>query len=159
MFTSVETEYLKGLLNSYASKGYKHYVSHTITESDNNYDFVVYLSKDEITSSSPNKFNIPDNSIQIYVDSSSRNENNYNPSLHSRDILYNYHGTLEVDVAEFIYTNSKVTYDSITNTINPDILLSSSNSYQSNVLDYSLLFVLISIFLYLFIKSILHIKR
>lgn len=159
MFTSVEVDYLKGLLNTYASRGYKYYVAHTVTETDNNYDMLVYLSKNEITSSRPNTFNIPDNSIVISIDSSSRNDNSYNPSVHSRDILGFYHGNLEVNIAEFIYTNSDVTYELTTNVINPDILMSASDSYNNKLIDYSLLFIVISIFIYMFIRSLLRLKR
>lgn len=159
MFSAVESEYLRGLLNVYKEQGYKYYLAHTITESDNDYDFCVYLSQDKITSSAPNKFNLSDNSIVIYVDSSSRNDNSYNPSTGSRDLLLVARGVIDVNVAEFIYTNSEVSYNLIDNAINPDILISGVNSYDNKLFSYGLMFVVISIFLYMFIKSILRIRK
>ena len=159
MFSAVESEYLRGLLNVYKEQGYKYYLAHTITESNNDYDFCVYLSQDKITSSSPNKFNLSDNSIVIYVDSSSRNDNSYNPSTGSRDLLLVARGAVDVNVAEFIYTNSEVSYNLIDNAINPDILSSGVNSYDNKLFSYGLMFVVISIFLYMFIKSILRIRK
>lgn len=159
MFTTVESEYLKGLLNVYYEKGYKYYIAHTITEQNNDYDFCVYLSKDKITSSSPNKFNLSDNSIVIYVDSSQRNDNSYNPSTGNRDLLLVYHGNLTVNIAEFIYTNSSVSYSLVDNALNPDILMSGVNSYDNKIFSFGLMFVVISVFLYMFIKSILRIRR
>ena len=159
MFTAVENEYLKGLLNVYKEQGYKYYVAHTVTETDNNYDMYVYLSKEKITSSSPTTFNLADNSIVIYIDSSSRNDNSYNPSIHTRDILYVYSGELKVNLAEFIYTNAEVSYTLIDNSLNPDILLSGANSYDNKLFSYGLMFIVVSIFLYMFIKSILRLRR
>lgn len=159
MFTAVESEYLKGLLNVYCELGYKYYVAHTVTESDNYYDMYVYLSKDEITSSSPNRFNLSDNSVVIRIDSSSRNDNSYNSSTHSRDTLFVHSGELTVNLAEFIYTNADVTYSLIDNSLNPDVLMSGVNSYDNKLFSYSLMFMVVSIFLYMFIKSILRLRR
>lgn len=159
MFTALENEYLKGLLNVYKEQGYKYYVAHTVTETDNYYDMYVYLSKDKITSSSPNRFNLSDNSIVIYIDSSSRNDNSYNSSTHSRDTLFVYSGNLNVNLAEFIYTNAEVSYSLIDNSLNPDILLSGVNSYDNKLFSYGLMFIVVSIFLYMFIKSILRLRR
>lgn len=159
MFTAQESDYLKGLLNVYKELGYKYYVAHTVTETNNNYDMYVYLSKDKITSSSPSDFNLSDNSIVIYIDSSSRNDNNYNPSVHTRDILYPYSGSLHVHIAEFIYTNADVTYSLVGDSVNPDILLTGANNYDNKLFSYGLMFIVVSIFLYTFIKSILRIRR
>lgn len=158
MFSSVEVDYLKGLLNVYAEQGYKYYIAHTITQSNNNNDFVVYLSKDKITSHSSSSFYLSDNSIVIYVDSSSRNDNGYNSSLHSRDTLDSYSGLVRVDIAEFIYTNAKVEYSSTQDIINPDILLSGVDSYNNNLLNYTVLFFIVSIFLYLVVKTFLRLR-
>lgn len=159
MFTAVESDYLKGLLNVYREQGYKYYVAHTVTESDNVYDMYVYLSKDEIISTSPSDFELSDNSIVIRIDSSSRNDNSYNSSTHSRDTLFHYHGDLSVNLAEFIYTNSNVSYSLIDKSLNPDILISGVNNYDNKLFSYGLMFIVISIFLYIFIKSVLRIRR
>lgn len=159
MFSTSEVEYLKSLLNVYCNLGYKNYVAHTVTETDNEYDFCVYLSKDKITSSDSNTFNLSDNSIVVYVDSTSRNDNSYNPSTGSRDTVFHYHGDLDVNLAEFIYTNAEVSYTEIDYPVNPDILLSGVDSYKSLMLSASLLFVLVNVFLFMFIKSLLRLRR
>lgn len=158
MFSSVEIDYLKGLLNVYIKNGYKYYVAHTITQNNNNYDFVVYLSKDKITSHSSSSFYLSDNSIVIYVDSSSRNDNNYNSSLHSRDSISTFSGAISIDIAEFIYTNVDVSYSLTSDSLNPDILLSSSDSYNSKLLDFTILFFVVSIFIYLVVKTFLRLR-
>ena len=158
MFSSIEIDYLKGLLNVYLKNGYKYYVAHTITQNNNNYDFVVYLSKDKITSHTSSSFYLSDNSIVIYIDSSARNDNGYNPSLHSRDIIDTFSGAISVDVAEFIYTNVDVSYSLTSDTLNPDILLSSSYSYNSNLLGFTILFFVVSIFIYLVVKTFLRLR-
>ena len=48
MLSSLESEYLKGLISVYKSKGYKYYIAHTVTETNNDYDVCIYLSKTEI---------------------------------------------------------------------------------------------------------------
>lgn len=159
MFTSVELDYLKGLINTYAKQGYKYYVAHTITEINNDYDFCVYFSKEEITASNSNNFVIPSNSYVVYVDSSSRNDNSYNPSTGSRDTVSLYEGDLRVNVAEFIYTNASLGYNVIDYPINPDLNYAGTTSLDTHLVNYSLLFICSSIFIYMFIKSILRIRR
>lgn len=159
MFTTVENEYLRGLLNVYYEKGYKNYIAHTVTETDNNYDFYVYLSKDKITANSSHDFVLSDNSIVIYVDSSARSTSGYNPSNSSRDLVSFFSGDLHVHIAEFIYTNANFSYSLINEPINPDILMSGVNSYDNKIFSFGLMFVVVSLFLYMFIKSILRIRR
>lgn len=158
MFSSVEVDYLKGLVNSYEKKGYKYYIAHTVTENNNNYDFVVYLSQDKIESHSSSSFYLTDNSIVIYIDSSQRNDNSYSPSIHTRDVLQQYKGLVRVDVAEFIYTNATVLYSLIEEPLNPDILLSSSDSYSSITLSYTTIICVCFCFLYSVIKTFLRIR-
>ena len=58
-------------------------------------------------------------------------------------------------------TNYKLENDTyvIDNSINPDILMSGVNNYDNKLFSYGLMFVVVSIFLYTFIKSILRLRR
>lgn len=159
MLTQVESEYIKGLVNVYKSKGYEYYLSHTVTERNNDYDVRLYVSKEEILSTTDNTFNIK-NAIVIDIDSSSRNDSN-NSSVHSRDIIVNsnYSGALLVNSAEFIYTNASLGYEETSFCINPDILESGVNSYNNNLFSLSILFLLTLILLYHYLHDLIRIHR
>lgn len=158
MFTAVEFDYLKSIINTYISQGYKYYVAHTITENNNDYDLCIYFSKNEIIATTNSRFIIPDGSIVVYVDSSSRNDNNFNPSVHSRTSLNYFHGQLSINIAEFIFTNANNEYVLTTDVLNPDIIYN-VNTFENRSINYAILFVLIAIFLFNFIKSILRLRR
>lgn len=154
MFTSVEIDYLKGLINTYFMKGYKYYVARTVTESDNDYDIYVYLSKEKIIASSSSSFVLPEGTLLIKIDSSSRSDGYYS-SLGSRDVLSAYEGTINIDVAEFVYTNAELNYKLITDVVNPNLLYTGSSNITDTYTNYALLFLVVIAFLYTFIKSIL----
>ena len=78
MFSVLEESYIKSLINTYKKYGYNYYVVHTVTESDNEYDFYIYFSKDDIVFSNSYAFTLSDNSLMVKVDSSSRNNSPYN---------------------------------------------------------------------------------
>ena len=136
-----------------------YYLCHTVTETDNNYDVYIYFSEKEIKALSSNAFEL-DNALCIKIDSSTRNDNSYNPSTHSRTILSNsnYSGAVDVNEAEFVYTNAIVNYEITLDTINPDI---NYNGYSVVDSWYSItiLFVLVIFFIYTFIKDIFRIRR
>ena len=159
MFTQVETDYLKSLINFYKKQGYDYYLAHTVTENYNNYDMCIYFSKEEIKASTDNTFSIK-NAIVINIDSSGRNDNN-NYSTSARDIISNsnYSGSLLVHPAEFIYTNAILDYEAVSFCINPDILESGVNSYNNNLFSLSILFLLTLILLYHFIHDLIRIHR
>ena len=158
MFTAQEIEYLKSLIAVYNEQGYIYYIAHTVTESDNVYDFVIYFSKDEILATNDNLF-VMQNALKISVDSSSRNYNSYNPSVHSRESVQEFSGVLNVNVAEFIYTNAKNDSVLATTYINPDISVEYGLLNSTYTATGALLVVLVITFLYIFIKDIIRLRR
>lgn len=160
MFSQVEENYIKALINTYKKEGYKYYICHTVTENDNNYDVYIYLSKEEIKAISNNTFDLT-NAIYIQLDSSNRSDSGYNSSTHSRSRLLksNINEILEVNQAEFIYTNAIYSYKTETTVLNPDLLLQSSNSYNSICFMTICSIVLVITFLYTFISNIFRIRK
>lgn len=161
MFSSVEENYIKGLISAYAKQGYKYYICHTVTESYNNYDIYIYFSKSEIEAITPLTFDVS-NGIYLKIDSSSRNDNNYNPSTDYRIIVSssNFNNVVSVDKAEFIYTNATVTYSTTDSlVINPDITLNNSTNYLSLKMDYLLCCLVCTNLLFLFISKVLRLRK
>lgn len=160
MLTAVESEYIRGLISSYQAKGYKYYVCHTITENNNNYDACVYFSKEEIKAVDNNIFSIS-NGIKIYVDSSSRSYNyqtGYNDTPRTLIADNNFNGNVNINVAEFIYTNATADYSESVYVLNPDITKSGVSSYTKDSFSVILLVLVVSILLFNFIRTILRIK-
>ena len=159
MLSEIELDYVLSLVNTYKKLGYDYYLCNTITQSNNNYDIDFYVSKEEIKAVSSTTFDLT-NSIHIKIDSSNRNDNNYNQSLHSRDVLVDDNLTkiITVDEAEFIYTNAVITSKNIT-LVNPDLMLNSSNSYSNHILLGASVLLTGMIFLYIFFESILRLKK
>ena len=158
MLTSAESEYIRGLISVYQSKGYQYYMCHTVTENNNNYDVCIYFSKEEIKAIDNNIYSIS-NGIRIYVDSSSRTYN-YQTGYSDtpRTLLYNFNGTVTVNIAEFIYTNAIVDYSLSSYVVNPDIMMSAATNYSINKIDVTLLCLIVIILLFSFIRSIFRIK-
>lgn len=151
MFSDSELNYLSGLINRYKQEGYKYYLLHTVSSEDSDYNICLYLSKEQIIASSSDNFILPDLTLELHI-------NTYDLSV-NRDILFIEHGDIEVSSNEFVYTNSKLNYELINYPINPDLLVSSFDSSNSNTYSLVTIFLLCSIFLYLFIKSVLNIRR
>lgn len=154
MLSELEINFLLGLIGVYKKKGYNYYLCNTINNRDDNYDFVVYFSKEEIDDINGNKFSI-NNAIEIKVDSNSYSYDN-------QDVIQivnsNFSGIVSVPVDSFIYTNASVEKSSSV-LINPDITLSNSYNYDLMKMSYVNCFILISLFLWFFIKSILRLRR
>lgn len=148
MLTQIEHDYCKSLVDTYYSKGYKYYLIHTITDTNNNYDVCIYFSKTEISGLNDNYFFI-DHGLRIYLDSSSKN---YNYSG-SRDTVDSFSGNVTIDVAEFIYTNAKTEYNYSLIPVNPDIMV----DYSYNNINFCLVFLLVIFFLYFFIRDLFRI--
>lgn len=160
MFSQVEENYIKALINTYKKQGYDYYICHTVTENDNNYDIYIYFSKEEIKAVSNNMFDLT-NAIYIQLDSSSRNDSGYNASVHSRTRLVNSNVTkiVEINQAEFIYTNAINSYKTETTVLNPDLMLQGSNSYGSLLFMGICIIVLFITFLYTFISNIFRLRK
>lgn len=160
MFTQVEENYIKSLINTYKKEGYNYYICHTVTENDNNYDVYIYFSKEEIKAVSNNTFDLT-NAIYIQLDSSNRNDNSYNSSTHSRIRIVNskVNSIVEINQAEFIYTNAIHSYKTETTVLNPNLMLQGSNSYFSICFMIVSLIVLLITFLYTFISNIFRLRK
>ena len=156
MFTQVEENYIKSLINTYKKEGYKYYLCHTVTENNNDYDICLYVSKEEIKAVTSASFDVT-NAVKIYIDSSSRNDSGYNPSTHTRDRVdeSNLSTIVIVDDAEFIYTNATCNYDMTSLPVNPDLFLQGTDSYSSMFLTVTCIVVLVITFLYTFFYNIL----
>lgn len=160
MFSQVEENYIKSLINTYLKEGYKYYVCHTVTETDNTYDVYIYFSKEEIKAISQETFDIT-NGIYIQFDSSSRNDNSYNSSTHSRIRVVNESVTdiVSINQAEFIYTNAVYEYSTANTIVNPDLMLQSSDSYLSIIFMYVCIAILVITFLYTFFTNVLRVRK
>lgn len=161
MFSTVEENYIKGLISAYSKLGYKYYICHTVTENYNNYDIYIYFSKSEIKAITPLTFDVF-NGIYLKIDSSARNDNNYNPSTDYRIVVSNsnYNDVVSVDKAEFVYTNAVITYNTSDSlVINPDILLNNSSDYNTLHMNFLLCCLVCIILLFEFICKILRIRK
>lgn len=159
MLNQTEIDYVLSLINTYQKLGYKYYLCNTITGTDNIYDMDIYFSKKEIKAVTSTTFDLTE-AIHIKLDSSNRNDNNYNQSVHSRDNLINSSLTSIVNVheAEFIYTNATVSSQGAT-LVNPDLLLNAADSNNHNLLLGSSILLTGMIFLYIFFAHILRLKK
>lgn len=160
MLTAVESEYIRGLISVYQLKGYKYYMCHTVTENNNNYDACIYFSKEEIKAIDNNIFSVT-NGIKIYIDSSSRSYNyqtGYNDSPRTLIVDSNFNSTVNINVAEFVYTNAVTDYLETSYIVNPDITKSGVSNYTNDNFSVILLVLIVSILLFDFIRIILRIK-
>lgn len=148
MLSSIEMDYVKGVLNAYYAKGYKYYLIHTVTEPDNNYDIHIYLSKEEIVAMNDNYFFV-NHGLELLIDSSLRS---YNSSI-ARDSVSNFSGNVTVNQAEFIYTNAESRYNLTTLSLNPNITVDYTESATSVIL----IIVVCILLLYLFIRDLFNI--
>ena len=151
MLSDSELNYIIGLINRYKQEGYDYYLLHTVSDEDSGYNICLYLSKEQIIANTSDKFVLPDLTLELHI-------NTYDLST-SRDILFIEHGEIEIDTNEFVYTNAKTNYELIDYPVNPDLLVSSADSSNSNMYSLVSIFLMCSIFLYIFIKSVLNIKR
>lgn len=149
MLTQVEKDYLISLINTYKKQGYKHYMAHTVTENNNDYDICVYFSKNDIVAINDNYFDIGTNALKILINSSSRS--NYDSV--DRDNVSSFNGNVTIPEYEFIYTDAKAEYSISSLCVNPDITL----DYGFRQIDLVLLFLVCIIFSYVFIKDLLNI--
>lgn len=153
MLSVQELEYVKSLINTYMKQDYKYYLC--CTNSDNNIDTDIYLllSKEEIQALNDTTFRIK-NGIKINIDTSYSYNMKYNVLSLENSIPG---GIFIVDKYEYIYTNGS--YSAESSIIYPDILYSASDSYNSLTFYGITLFMLVSIFIYMFVKSILRLRR
>lgn len=65
MISSDVQNYLKSLIKTYSEQGYYNYLAHSYTRryNEQEYNLVVYLSKDDITNSSLYTFNVSGDSL------------------------------------------------------------------------------------------------
>lgn len=154
MLSVQELEYVKSLINTYKFKGYKYYLCTTNSDSSIPTDIYLYLSKKEIKAVSDTIFTT-DEGIVLKIDNSYKYNEKYDVLTIENKIVGN---IFTVDKYEYVYTNCK--YETTETTIiYPDILLSNSSNFDTVTFYGITSFMIISIFLYLFTKSILRIRR
>lgn len=158
MLSQVEVDYILSLINTYQKQGYKYYLCNTITNPDSVYDIDIYFSKQEIKAINSNSFDFT-NAIHLCVDSSNKSTSSYNYSVHARSRLVdsNVSDIINIDEAEFIYTNATVGENIVL--INPDLLLNSAANFSNNMLLRSSVILCCLIFLYLFFSHILRLNK
>lgn len=152
MLSVQEEDYVRSIINTYKKQGYDYYLCYTNSDSNVSIDIYLYFSKEEIKALDNNIFSIK-NGINVNIDTSYRYNDKPNVLTMFKDIENN---TIVIDKTEYVYSNCSYNYNAATDVIYPDILLSQGDSFNSM---YLVNFLLISIFLYLFVKSILRIRR
>lgn len=155
MLSEQEFEYVKNLVSTYQKLGYKYYVCYTTTDDNIDIDVNVCFSKKEIHAISDNIFSIEDG-IKITLKSSNYR---YNDRPNVVNLITTISGDLiAVNDYEYIYTNAITDYDTTEYVVNPDLLYSNLN-YENTQYFYISVFLLSVIFLYMFVKSILRLRR
>jgi len=149
MFSNTEYQYIKDLTISYYNKDYVNYLCYTNNPNNSYnqsyYDIYCYYSKNEISKNN-NKYTIPNESILCNIDTKSPTSTYKNNSL----VCQNNSGTVEVSNKEFIYSN----IDNNSNIIGEYELLNKMNN-DISLYVISILFMIILIYLYRFIRAIL----
>ncbi len=152
MLSVQEENYVRSIINTYKKQGYDYYLCQSNNDTNVATDIYLYFSKEEIKALDKNIFVIK-NGIQINIDTSYR-YNDKPDVLHIRNGIAN--DTIVIDTTEYVYSNCVYDYKPMVDVVYPDLLLSNSDSFNSM---YMVNFLLISIFLYMFIKSVLRIRR
>ena len=152
MLNVQDLDYVRSLINTYKKQGYNYYLLTTNSDSSVNADIYLFLSKEKIEALDDVSFSIK-NGIRINIDTSYR-YNEHPDVLSMRNEIVN--NVYIIDKYEFVYTNCVYNYKATQSIIYPDILLSGADSYDGI---YVISFLLIIIFLYMFFKSILRVRR
>ena len=156
MLSENEYDYLLGLINVYKKQGYNYYLCSTISNRDIDYDFIVYFSKNEIKDLDSLEFLLED-AVIIQINSNSYNTD-YNKIPVKNIVNVSYSGSVKFTEYDYIYTNA-VYNTSSSYFINPDVSISSSSNYELLRLSYVNCLLLGIIFIYIFVKSLLRLKR
>lgn len=121
MLSSNEQEYIKSLIDTYFKAGYKSYllVSRRVNYYTDDFEYFLYLSPQNISAMGNNLFSVMDGCV-VKIDTSVKNTNsNTDENLVSEA----FSGVVRTDVAEFVYTNAVVDYNTTTEALNPDLFL------------------------------------
>lgn len=156
MLSENEYDYLLGLINVYKKQGYNYYLCSTISNRDIDYDFIVNFSKNEIKDLDSLEFLLED-AVVIQINSNSYNTD-YNKIPVKNIVNVSYSGSVKFTEYDYIYTNA-VYNTSSSYFINPDVSISSSSNYELLRLSYVNCLLLGIIFIYIFVKSLLRLKR
>lgn len=145
MLSNSESDYIKSLILTYKSQGYDYYLCSTISD-NSDYDIVIYFSKEKIIALTTDRFEVKEG-IRLYIDSSSKSTYNTNDSV----VSGSYSGIITVDIAEFSYTNAKLSedYSIFTQAISPDIL---ENSPVNQLSMFLVILVIIYLLVYVVCK-------
>lgn len=149
MFSTQEYEYIKDLTMNYYNKGYNYYLCYTNNPNNSYnqsyYDIFCYFSEKEITQNN-NTFTINNNSKFCSIDTKSPTSTYKNNSL----VCNNGGGNTTINQKEFIYSN-------VGNNVNIIQEYENNINFYKNIELYStsILIVIILMFLYKFIRSVL----
>ena len=155
MFSVSENDYILSLVNRYSLEGYNYYLVHSNTRLDDITNVITfYFSKNEIKALSEDIFAIPEDSLKIEITSSFYETNGIDV-----DTVVEFSGTAIVSDLDYCYTNAVVDYSLITGVLNPDIRINQGTDVFNYNYSGLTLFMVVIIFCYMFIKSILRIKK
>ena len=155
MFNEQEFEYVKNLVSTYMKQGYKYYVCYTNSDDDVDIDVTICFSKNVIHAVNDTIFNIP-NGIKITLKSSNYRYNERPDVINLQTYISG--DLVVVNDYEYIYTNAIIDYETTEYVVYPDLLYSDINYGNTQYL-YISVFLLAIIFLYMFVNSILRLRR
>lgn len=153
MFSQSEYQYIKDLTLTYYNSNYKYYMCITNNPTNNSYynvyDVYCYYSKDSITNNK-NTFTIPNNTLKCSIDSDRYSEQNTIDKLSCESVS---NVNITANTKEYVYSNVG-NYPNIIQEYHS----SSNYYYDSCFVLVSILSIIIFMFLYNFVRSML-IKR
>lgn len=141
MFSAQELEWIEALIETMREKGYKYYVAHTVTESDNDTDAVVVFSQEPILGNGLYNFTVSEG-VRYTLNSSGYSSYQGGGA---RTTVDTYSGSLNVNNTEFVYTNAEYSGS----TLQPDIRMTggvADESIQTSGLLIAMLFLTVVFF-------------
>lgn len=146
-FSTTQIDVLEALVARMRAEGYNYYLCHQnlLSGVSNDYDLIVYFSKEEIFAETGYKYAIPSNSIRYYIRTGNASTNN-NTDRFSIVELYNMQ---IINVSESFHISTNATF--LTSSIQPDYCLE-VNQYetQGGILFTLCVFLLFVVFTKLF---------
>lgn len=149
MLSTQEEIYIKGLNESYINNNYKYYLCYTnnpnTSYNQSYYDIYCIYSKNEITNNN-NKYQIQNGSIKCDIDT----KNTTSIIKQNTKNCESFNGEISIDTKEFIYSNVGNNSD-----IMSEYIIQKKMNNDITLYSISILFMIILIFLYKYIKAII----
>ncbi len=149
MFSNTEYQFVKDLILSYYSNGFKNYVCYTNNPQNSYgtqyYDIFCYYSKSNITHNNLT-FTFSNDTKKCSIDTKSVNSQYKNNSIVCID---GSNSSITVDSKEFVYSNVGTNSNIIADFENTSRFYSANNVYMTSVLT-----LLVLVFLYIFLNKI-----